>query len=141
MRPCCDTLAVTENALPAGHRTVLVVDDESTVRMTLVYCLELGGFQPLEAASAEAARMIVERQHVDAALIDIRMPGTNGFECAAQLREKTRQRERPFLIWFMSGCPMPKDRERAALLGARDVLRKPFHVPTLLREIAEAVGR
>lgn len=132
---------MSEDAPPPQSRTVLVVDDESAVRLTVVYCLELGGFAAVAADSAATAVELSQQGVFDAALIDIRMPRTDGFACAAQLLAHARQRHRPLPIWFMTGCPTTADRERAEKLGARGLLRKPFDFPALLKELEQALRR
>ena len=65
---------------------VLVVDDEASLRMTLAANLELEGFEVVEASNAEQALHVLQEQHIDLVLSDIRMPGMNGVECVRQLK-------------------------------------------------------
>ena len=64
---------------------ILFVDDESAIRDMLRMVLKLSGHVPMEAADAEHARKIVQEQKPDLALVDIMMPGEDGFSLAKDL--------------------------------------------------------
>ena len=60
--------------------SILVVDDEESLRITLAANLELSGFEVVEAANGTQALEILENRAFDVVLSDIRMPGMNGVE-------------------------------------------------------------
>jgi CheY-like chemotaxis protein len=117
-------------APPAG-RSVLVVDDEASVRALAGETLELLGYRALTADSGAAALAILERERPDLMLFDYAMPGMNGAELAGIVR--TRWPDAP--IVFASGHADTAAVE-AALGGQARILRKPFSVETLAETIA-----
>ena len=139
----------TEEALPApdeaaipvaGGDTILVVEDDDTVRATAVRILESLGYDVLEAAGGDAAlALFAEKQAaIDLVLTDMIMPGMDGRSLAAALREA-----KPTLpILFISGYAG----ERLASHGitgdtAPQVLAKPVRRAVLARKIAELISR
>src|SRR5262245_45079233 len=102
---------------------VLVVDDEKGILSTLSRVLDLEGFEPLVAGSAEIALEKLERQAVDLVLLDVRLPGMDGLELLKRLRG-----ERPELpVLMMSGQASIQDAVDATRLGARDFIQKPLN--------------
>lgn len=68
---------------------ILIVEDEELVRQTIADWLELEGYEVWPAATAEAALELVEaRGNPDAALVDIKLPGMNGFDLADALAQR-----------------------------------------------------
>ena len=65
---------------------ILVVDDDEDVRDVIVLSLEMAGFAVACASDCEHARAVIEGQRIDAALVDIRLPGESGLELARALR-------------------------------------------------------
>ncbi|MGZ3456400.1 MAG: hybrid sensor histidine kinase/response regulator, partial [Polyangiales bacterium] len=70
-----------------GHGVVLVVDDERSVRMTTQLLLERCGYQVVAARDGAEAVEIVRGRHVDAALVDLTMPGMDGIQTVRALRQ------------------------------------------------------
>jgi two-component system phosphate regulon response regulator PhoB len=64
---------------------ILVVDDDGDVRDVIALGLEMAGFTVVSAPDCERARAVIEGQRVDAALVDIRLPGEGGIELARAL--------------------------------------------------------
>ncbi|HEV2673641.1 MAG TPA: ATP-binding protein [Aliidongia sp.] len=123
---------------PSDRRTrvpVLVIDDDPSVRETLVQGLEFDGFDVIEAADGRAGLTLLERGAPAAlAVIDFAMPGMNGAEVARAV-----QRLRPGLpIIFASGYA-----ETAALdrISGAVTLRKPFKIADLTRTIHHLLER
>lgn len=83
----------------ARSRTVLVIDDEDGVRSFFVRALELGGYLPVAAPSAEAAlRMMNQGLKPDAVLLDLAMPGMGGLGFLLQLGADPVRRHIPVAI-------------------------------------------
>ena len=111
--------------------TVLVVDDDDTVRATVRDGLEALGYRVAEASSGTMAVALAEKSRPDLVVMDFAMPGLNGAEAARRLSEL-----HPGLkILFASGYADTVALE-AALGPGTPVLRKPFH----LHELAAAVA-
>jgi two-component system response regulator MprA len=72
---------------PQKKATILVVDDDSSCRDIAGRLLQLEGYHIRSAADGEECLAIVKKEHVDLILLDIMMPGMDGFEVCAKLRE------------------------------------------------------
>jgi CheY-like chemotaxis protein len=76
----------------------LIVDDERFMRVTLRDMLEASGYAVLEAASGPEALQMVRQEPPDFILLDIVMPGMDGFETCAELRRLPESRHLPILM-------------------------------------------
>ena len=74
--------------LEPGRGTVLVVEDDPTSRELLVEMLSGWGYTPWPVGSAEEAEFAVRHKHMDAALVDVFLPGRSGATLLTRLREK-----------------------------------------------------
>lgn len=116
--------------------TILVVDDDPSIRRGLTAELEAAGYATLEAADGdEGARLAAERAP-DLVLTDLAMPGVDGFELIARLR---RAGPTPVLVLSVRGGEA--DKIRALDLGADDFVVKPFSVPELLARVRAQLRR
>jgi len=102
-------------------RTVLVVDDDGDARRLLCYALELDGYATEDAASGEQALIAYERLHPDAILLDIMMPGMDGFAVCARLRA-LHDDNTPVLMY--TALEDSKSVERAFAVGADGYVTK-----------------
>jgi DNA-binding response OmpR family regulator len=106
--------------------TVLVVDDDESLRMLCRVNLELEGYRVLEAPSVEMARDLLREEPVDVILLDVHVGSGDGFKVLEDIRtEKVALFTGSFRV----------DEQRAATVDA--ILRKPF----TLTELSETVGR
>ena len=115
---------------------VLVVEDESVVREITARVLESAGYKVLESSGPKHALCIADthRGNIDLLLTDIVMPGMNGVDLAARLR----QWQPDMVTVFMSGYA-DGDVLRKGLAGSAMHIQKPFTVNFLLSRIAEAL--
>jgi DNA-binding response OmpR family regulator len=110
--------------------SVLVVDDEPSIRLLCKVNLELEGYRVLEADTLEAARAHLRSERVSVVLLDVHVGADDGRELLAELRA-----ERPEVpIALFSGTTAPHS---IAILGADAIIPKPF----TLDELAGTVGR
>jgi len=120
--------------LPKGSETILVVDDEESVRKLVTAILQSNGYSVIVAASGAAALAAFDKNahKVDLVLTDIVMPQMDGFEVAQRLAEKRRDVK----ILFMSGY---RDHPIASGAGpaGRGYLSKPFTPNSLLFKVRE----
>jgi DNA-binding response OmpR family regulator len=106
--------------------TVLVVDDDPSMRMLCRVNLELDGYRVLEAATVEAARSALGDEDVDVVLLDIHVGTGSGFELLESIRSER--------VALFTGSIEVDAEERARV---DEVLTKPF----TLAELSETVGR
>jgi len=109
--------------MPNPAATLLIVDDEPHVRKLLKILLENQGYQTLAASSGEEALVMVEEQPPDLILLDIMMPGMDGFDVARQL--KTNKATSNIPIIMLSALGEHSARICGLEAGAEDFLSKP----------------
>src|SRR6476646_3791783 len=118
--------------VPAAPARILVVDDDSYVARTLLDLLSQNGFQGTRADSGEAALEMLARSSYDLVLLDVRMPGLNGFETCQRIRE-AHGPSLPVIILTAFGDPRSVRKGYDA--GADDFLQKPIDTPHLVLKV------
>jgi CheY-like chemotaxis protein len=109
---------------------VLVVEDNADSRELLCEVLELAGHRCRAADSSAAALTLVEQERPDAMIIDIGLPGIDGFELARRIRDRADCAD-AYLI-ALTGYGQPSDRESGQRAGFDAHLVKPVDVEELL---------
>ncbi len=128
-----------QNAAVSDRRHLLVIDDDDRIRDLIREYLARAGFRVSVAADAAAARKLVEQLSFDLLVLDVMMPGEDGFAFARWLRGRPGETGRtPMLILTARG--LPDDRIAGLALGADDYLAKPFEPQELVLRI-EAILR
>jgi CheY-like chemotaxis protein len=115
--------------------TVLVVDDERTLRTVLRTRLKLAGYRVLEADTGEDALAVLDHETPDVVLLDLRLPVIDGWGVLDALRASGRLPALAVVLVTAHGGPEVEGRARA--LGCRSMLQKPF----ALRELVSALDR
>ncbi len=123
---------------PLRERHLLVVDDDDRIRELLKAYLTRAGFRVTAAPGAAAARNLMQTLDFDLAVLDVMMPGEDGFSLVRWLRQGGPQAGTPVLMLTARG--LPEDRIEGLRLGADDYLAKPFEPEELLLRI-EAILR
>lgn len=113
--------------------TILVVDDDLETLKMMVGILQAKGYRVLPANSGGIALDAMASQLPDMVLLDIRMPGLDGFEVCRRLKQNDRTRHIPVL--FLSAEAERNERVEVFGLGAVDFVSKPFHQEELLARI------
>lgn len=108
---------------------ILVVDDSATMRMITCNALIKEGFNVLQAENGESALSLLKTTKPDAILLDVEMPGLNGFEVCQKIRKSTEWRYLP--IMMVTGLEDYESINQAFEAGATDFTSKPIN-PTLL---------
>ena len=114
--------------------TILIVDDQITNLSLLSHLLESHGFKVLAARDGEASLEIVQRARPDLILLDVMLPGMDGFEACRQLKMDERAKTIPII--FMTVLEKIEDKVRGFQVGAVDYITKPFQVEEVLARIA-----
>ncbi len=115
---------------------IMVVDDEMHIRELVRFYLNKAGFDTIEAANAEEALDIVENQYIDLAVVDIMMPGMDGFELVEQMRQY-----REFPVIMLTAKSQSKDKLRGFSLGIDDYVTKPFDPDELMARVKTILKR
>ena len=112
------------NQTSSDHPRVLVVDDHPSSRMTAVALLSVEGYEVIEAGSGPAALEMVSTSNPDLILLDVMMPGMDGFEVCRQLKQDEQTRLTP--VVFVTALDDRRSRLRGIESGGDDFLTKPF---------------
>lgn len=119
----------------APKRTLLVIDDNKSVRDTLAFLLGERGFGAVLAESGSQALELAGQSPIDGALIDIYMPGMNGLATCRELRARAAAAGRQLPVWMMTGARTTQLAEAAREAGALGLLGKPFNLEDVLRQM------
>jgi two-component system alkaline phosphatase synthesis response regulator PhoP len=121
---------------------VLIIDDEAPIRLLCRVNLEAEGMEVVEAPDGPTGLEVVESERPDAILLDVMMPGLDGWSVAERLLEREDTREIP--IVFLTARADLRDRARGMDLGGLDYITKPFNpvdLAALVEEVVSAVAR
>lgn len=116
---------------------ILVVEDEFTLRKTLTLNLELEGYRVTSTEDGLKAIKLIENGSYHLVLLDIMLPGMNGFDVCQTIR--TTHPRLPVLM--LTARQDAEDRIRGLSTGADDYLGKPFHLEELLLRVAALLRR
>jgi CheY-like chemotaxis protein len=129
-------IASAARATTASSRRVVVVEDNTDSREMLDRLLRMEGHEVHSAEDGASALEVVARVVPDVVLIDIGLPGLDGYEVARRLRDTPAGRS--MLLVAMTGYGQPRDRLRALEAGFDDHLVKPIELGRLRALIARA---
>ena len=121
---------------------VLVIDDESPIRLLCRVNLEAEGMDVLEAADGPSGLEKARAERPDVILLDVMMPGLDGWRVAEELLDDERTATIP--IVFLTARAELRDRARGIDLGGVDYVTKPFNpveLAPLVRDLLERVSR
>jgi DNA-binding response OmpR family regulator len=120
----------------------LIVDDEAPIRLLCKVNLEAEGIEVLEAEDGVTGLEAARREKPDAILLDVMMPGLNGWNVAEQLLADEATSAIPII--FLTARADLRDRVRGMDAGGLDYITKPFNpleLAKLVREVVDAVER
>jgi DNA-binding response OmpR family regulator len=118
---------------------VLVVDDEAPIRLLCRVNLEAEGMEVLEAPDGPSGLEAARRERPDVVLLDVMMPGLDGWRVAEELLEDPETGAIP--IVFLTARAELRDRARGLDLGGLDYVTKPFNPIELAPLIREVISR
>ncbi len=121
---------------------VLVIDDEAPIRLLCRVNLEAEGMEVLEAADGPSGLERARAERPDVILLDVMMPGLDGWRVAEELLDDERTKHIP--IVFLTARAELRDRARGIDLGGVDYVTKPFNpidLAPLVRELSIRVER
>ena len=105
--------------------SVLVIDDEAPIRLLCRVNLEAEGMEVLEAADGPSGLEKAKQKHPDVILLDVMMPGLDGWRVAEELLDDPKTQEIP--IVFLTARAEFRDRARGLDIGGIDYVTKPFN--------------
>lgn len=120
-----------------NQQRILLVEDDMNLGFLLMEFLELEGLQVTWRKDARSAMQELQKQTFDLAVLDVMMPGMDGFNLAKHIRAK--HPHFPFL--FLTARLLKEDKLRGYQLGAEDYLTKPFDEEELLCKIRVILRR
>ncbi|AJI08340.1 response regulator transcription factor [Bacillus cereus] len=119
-------------------QTILVLEDELTIRSFIVLNLQRAGFNVLEASTGEEALEIFRtHQAIDIALLDVMLPGIDGFEVCRKIRDFNDQ----LGVIMLTACVQNKEIIQGLTMGADDYIEKPFSPTELIARIKSLLRR
>jgi DNA-binding response OmpR family regulator len=121
---------------------VLVIDDEAPIRLLCRVNLEAEGMEVLEAADGPSGLEKARSEQPDVVLLDVMMPGLDGWRVAEELLDDARTESIP--IVFLTARAELRDRARGIDLGGVDYVTKPFNpveLAPLVRDLLDRVAR
>ena len=118
---------------------VLVIDDEAPIRLLCRVNLEAEGMEVLEAADGPTGLEQARDEHPDVVLLDVMMPGLDGWRVAEALLEDDLTKEIPII--FLTARAEFRDRARGLDIGGVDYVTKPFNPLELAPLVRELLGR
>jgi len=116
---------------------ILVIDDDKNIRFFIKEVLELNHYTVHSAANGEEGLKIYESTHIDLVMVDIMMPGMDGYEFTRKLREANPD----IPILMMSAKQLSEDRKKGFLAGIDDFMVKPIDLEELLLHIKALLRR
>ncbi|NQU09422.1 response regulator, partial [bacterium] len=142
--PHSDTTAVAADparrAVACRRLRLLLAEDNVVNQKLAVRLLERHGHQVVVAVNGHQAVEFLERENVDAVLMDVQMPELDGLEATALIRERERARGGHLPIIAMTAHAMAGDRERCLAAGMDGYVPKPLEITKLLQVLQELAG-
>ncbi len=120
-------------------KKVLVVDDHADIRRLIRMTLDFEDFEVREAPDGPQALAVLQDWTPDAILIDVMMPGMDGFTLCRTIREQPATRHIPVL--FLSARGHARDTDEGLKAGASAYLIKPFSPLQLIHELSRASAK
>ncbi|RPI75347.1 MAG: response regulator [Ignavibacteriales bacterium] len=120
-------------------KSILILDDDVTIRKLLSFHLKNNGYIPLEASNAPEGFSILKEKNIDLVLCDVTMDEMDGFSFCRKVRENQNYRTLPFV--FVTAKTSLEDKTIASDAGGDDFITKPFNVDELLIKVSSLIKR
>jgi CheY-like chemotaxis protein len=119
------------------RRTVVIADDEPSVRMLVQATLEMDGFNLIEAGDGDEAWSLIQEHRPSLVLLDVRMPGRTGLEILHAIKADPKLTSTRVIL--LTASAQESDINEGLLAGADFYLTKPFSPRDLLSKVDEAL--
>ena len=120
-------------------KTVLIIEDKADVLNFAARVLEPEGYHVLQADNSEEGVRLVRRGRISVVLLDMRLPGSNGWAVLEQLKGKPEFSAIPVIVF--TALAEASQRERALSMGATDYLVKPLSAARLRKAVARGLHK
>jgi len=117
--------------------TILVVEDDPIIRQTVEYALKRAGFTTHSTGDGSQAIQLADKTTPDLVLLDLMLPGTDGYQIAEQLRAHDKETA----IIMVTALDADRDKVRGLDAGADDYITKPFSMEELLARVRANLRR
>ncbi len=114
-------------------KTILVIEDDETMRRALARIFEADGHMVKAAADGTQLSSVLDDQPIDLIILDVGLPWINGYELAKLLKEHKDLKEIPLV--FVSAKTSELDVKRGFEVGADDYIKKPFNIDKMKKSI------
>jgi len=118
---------------------VLVVEDNERNRYLISFLLKGDGFEVVEAFTGEEGVEMAIRERPDVVLMDIQLPGIDGYETTRRIRASPGGEKVPIIA--LTSYAMTGDRERSFAAGCTGYVEKPINPDTIISEIRAFLGK
>lgn len=119
--------------------TILVVEDEEDIRELLAFNLETEGYKVLRAGRGDEGLKLAETQNPDLLVLDVMLPGLDGFQVTRRLKQRKDTRSLPILM--LTAKSQEADMVAGLELGADDYVTKPFSPKVLVARVRSLLRR
>ena len=116
--------------------TILIVDDEENMRQLIDVILSKSGFETIQASNGAEAYFILSQQQVDLVLLDVMMPGEDGFAVCEAMQAMAK-----VPIIFLTARDANEDKVKGLMIGGDDYIVKPFTADELVARIFAVLRR
>ncbi len=113
--------------MPEKQKTVLVVEDDVTMREIVVHKLSTNGFHVVEAADGKSAVETWKKEKPDIVLLDLMLPETDGFQILEKVRKGGDKQIANTSVIVLSNLFSKEDIQRAKSLGIEDFMVKAYY--------------
>lgn len=114
-------------------KTILVIEDDESVRKALQRIFESEGYRVKMAEDATQLSMVLDDTIIDLIVLDVGLPWVDGFELAQLLKEHRDLKKIPLI--FVSGKTSQEDVRRGFEVGANDYIKKPFDIEKIKKTV------
>lgn len=118
-------------------KKVLIIEDEPSIRELVTYNLKSNGYVPLEAEDGDRGMALIHQERPDLLLLDIMLPGKDGYEICRELREEGNE----IPIIMLTAKSEEIDKVLGLEFGADDYIAKPFGIRELMARIKAVLRR
>ncbi|PET96784.1 DNA-binding response regulator [Bacillus cereus] len=117
--------------------TILVLEDEITIRSFITLNMKRAGFNVLETDTGEKALELLENHNVDIVILDVMLPGIDGFRICKRIRKDNEK----IGIIILTARVQEKDQVHGLTIGADDYIKKPFSIIELVARVQALLRR